>query len=89
MAILGGIDFEVLRGFALEDKGKSLLKKNIIPSRNAIASIQEEGKKKLGEFLRDPLDLPFSLSEGATVVTGDEGVRCSVRVINSHVYYSF
>lgn len=73
----GGIDFEELKAFALEDKGKSLLKKKIIPSRSAIGAIEEEGKIKLGDFLRDPLDLPFSLSDGAVVVSGEEGVRCS------------
>lgn len=75
---IGGIDFDVLKGFALEDKGKSLLKKKIIPSRNAIGAIEEEGKKKMGVFLRDPLNLPFSLSDGMAVSSGEEGVRSSV-----------
>lgn len=73
----GGIDFEVLKGFALEDKGKSLLKKKIIPSRAAIGAIEEEGKKKHGDFLRDPLNLPFSLAGSSAVASGEEGVRSS------------
>jgi hypothetical protein len=76
--LTGGIDFDVLKGYALEDKGKSLLKKKIIPSRSAIGTIEEEGKKKHGDFLRDPLNLPFSLAEGSSMVSGEEGVRCSV-----------
>ena len=78
----------MLKGFALEDKGKSLLKKTIIPSRNAIGAIEEEGKKKMGDFLRDPLNLPFSLSDGAPVMSGDEGVRSAVRILSLSVSLS-